>query len=156
MARKYSVTTGLVALAASTTRVAIALATGTGVTNSIIGFDVSFDGFAVAGTSAIIPVRVAIVRCTGVSNTTGTAPTPLEWNESLGEPQTTARINDTVDGAGPAIIKEWLVSPTSGLSYQFPLGREIEMTISDFLELRLASQAGMTTVNYICNLDFEE
>lgn len=154
MARKFSVSTGLVALAASATRVAIGLATSTTVTNTIISFDATFD--SVSTGAGAIPIRVELVRCTGASSTTGTAPTPTKWHKALVAAATTARINDTTDGASPTIIKSWLVSPTAGLSYQFPLGREIEMDISDFLELRLISQSGMTTCNYECNLDWEE
>lgn len=154
MARKYTASTGLVSLAASATRVAVGLATGTTVTAVITGFDVTFD--SVSTGAGAIPVRVELVRCTGASNTTGTAPTPTKWNKSTGAAAVTARINDTVDGASPTIIKSWLVPPTGGFSYQFPLGREIEMDVSDFLELRLISQAGMTTCNYEANLDWEE
>lgn len=154
MARKYTVSTGLQSLAASTTRVAVQLATGTNVTNSIIGFDATFD--SVATGAGAIPVKVQLVRETGASNTTGTAPTPTKWNKALAASVTTARINDTVDGASPTIIAEWLVSPTTGYSYQFPLGREVEMDISDFLTLRLISQSGMTTCNYSCQLHYEE
>jgi hypothetical protein len=152
--RQYSVATGLVSLAASATRVAVQLATGTTTTNIVIGFDVSFD--SVATGAGAIPIRVELVRETGASNTTGTAPTPTKFLGVFAAAATTARINDTVDGASPTIIKSWLVSPTGGFSYQFPLGREIQMGVSEFLALRLISQAGMTTCNYEANLDFEE
>ena len=154
MALKFTVSTGLVALAAAATRVAIQLATTSTVSNTIIGFDVSFD--SVATGAGAVPIRVELVREAGASNTTGTAPTPTKWYKATAASVTTARINDTVDGASPTIIASWLVSPTSGLSYQFPLGRELMMDVSDFLALRLTSQTGMTTCNYECNLHYEE
>jgi hypothetical protein len=154
VARKYTVSTGLNSLAASTTRVAVGLATNTTTTNTIIGFDVTFDSTATG--AGAIPVRVELVRCTGVSSTTGTAPTPTPWEKGLLAAATTARINDTTDGASPTIIASWLVSPTGGFSYQFPLGREITMAISDFLELRLTSQSGFTTCNASSQVHFEE
>jgi hypothetical protein len=153
MARKYTVTSGLTSLAASTTKVACQLATGTNVTNSIVGFDVTFDSTATG--AGAIPIRVELVRTTGASSG-GATYTPTKWHKAVGAAVTTARINDTSDGASPTIIKSWLVPPTGGISYQFPLGREIEMDVSDFLELRLISQAGMTTCNYEANLDVEE
>lgn len=153
MARKYSVQSGLTSLAASTTKVACQLATGSTLTNTIIGFDISFDSTATG--AGAVPIRVELVRATGASSG-GSTFTPTKWYAADIAPVTTARINDTTDGASPTIIKSWLVSPTSGLSYQFPLGRELQLNNSDFLELRLISQSGMTTCNYEANLDFEE
>ncbi len=153
MARKYTVTSGLVSLAASTTKVACQLATGSTITNCVTGFDITFD--SVATGSGAIPVRVQIVKPTAAGSGGSTA-TPAKWHEDLAASASTARISDSTAGASPVVVKEWLVSPTSGLSYQFPLGREIEMGVSDFLELKLVSQSGMTTCNYIANLDFEE
>lgn len=153
MAHQYTVTSGLTSLAASTTKVACQLATGTTITNAIIGFDISFD--SVATGAGAIPIRVELVRATGASSG-GSTLTPLEWETTGPASITTARINDTTDGSSPTIVMSWLVSPTSGFSFQFPLGREIKMVVSDFFELRLISQSGMTTCNYEANLHFEE
>lgn len=153
MARKYTVSSGTQSLAAATTRVAVQLATGAAVTNTVIAFDVTFDGTATG--SAAIAVKVQIVRTTGASSG-GTAPTPAPWKKGQIASATTARINDTSDGASPSVIKEWLISPTAGIVYQFPLGRDLEMEASDFVEVRLVSQSGMTTCDYSVNVDFEE
>jgi hypothetical protein len=153
MARKYTVSSGLTSLAASTTKVAAQLATTSTVSNTIISFDVTFDSIATG--AGAVPVRVEIVR-ESTASTGGATSTPTKWNKDLAVSVSTARINDTTDGTVTNIIKSWLVSPTAGITYQFPLGREIEMGVSDFLALRLISQAGMTTCNYEANLDFEE
>ena len=153
MARKYSVTSGLTSLAASTTKVACQLATGSTITNTITAIDIGFD--SVATGAGAIPVKVQLVRATGASSA-GSSATPAKLHPTLAASVTTARINDTTDGSSPSIIKEWLVSPTAGLSIQFPLGREPEMGVSDFLELRLVSQSGMTTCNYSAQIEFEE
>lgn len=153
MARGYTVTSGLTSIAASVTKVACQLATGTTINNILRGFDISFD--SVASGAGAIPVRVQIVKATGASAAGATATPGKNYPADIAA-ATTARVNDTTDGASPTILKEWLVSPTSGFSFQFPLGREICMNNSDFLELRLVSQAGMTTCNYVANLDFEE
>ncbi len=154
MTRLYTATSGLVSLAASTAKVAVGLATGSAVTATIFGWDISFDSTA-SGAGAI-SVRVALVRCTGVSSTGGAAITPGPWCKGGLAAATTARAGDTTDGASPTIIKEWLVSPTAGFSYIFPYGKELEMAVSDFIELRVTSQAGMTAANFIGSLDIGE
>ena len=153
MARKYTITSGLTSLAASTTKVACALATPSTETAVIISADISFDSTATG--AGAIPVRVALVRATGASSG-GSTFTPTKWNSAQIASVCTARINDTTDGASPTIIEEWLVPPTLLMPYQFPLSREHVLIASDFYELRVTSQAGLTTCNYIANLAFEE
>ncbi len=68
----------------------------------------------------------------------------------------TARINDTTDGASPTVIRGWLVPPTGGFSYQWPLGREPSMFISDFMALRITTVAGSGTPNYDATITYEE
>ncbi len=154
MPRLYTTTSGLVSLAASTTKVAIGLATGAAVTATLIGWDISFDSTA-SGAGAV-SVRVALVRCTGVSSVAGSAVTPAPTAKGGLAAAVTARAGDTTDGSAPTIIKEWLVSPTAGYSYIWPYGKELEMAVSDFLELRVTSQSGMTTCNFIADIDHQE
>jgi hypothetical protein len=154
---QYTVTTGKVSIAASVTNVVpISLACGATVAACLIGFDISFDSVATGAGAA--PILVSVVRTSTVSSTTGAAYTPLAFNSLLHSAVTTARTGDTVGGTlvGTGVLKSWLVSPTSGLSYQWPLGREIDVPHSTFLEVRLTSIAGMTTCNYVASLDFEE
>jgi hypothetical protein len=153
MARKYTVPSGTSSLAASTTKVAVQLATGAAVTNTIVAFDATFDSTATG--SGAIAIKVQLVRTTGASSG-GAAQTPVIWKKGQVASGTTGRINDTTDGASPTLIKEWLISPTAGVIYQFPLGRDQEMEASDFVEVRLVSQAGMTTCDYSVNVDLEE
>lgn len=151
--RKYTASSGLTSLAASTTKVAVQLATGAAATNTIFGADVTFDSTATG--SGAIAVKVQIVRTTGASSG-GAAATPAPWVKGQIASATTARINDTTDGAAPTVIQEWLISPTSGVLYQLPLGRDLDMAPSDFIELRLVSQAGMTTCDYSGQLHYSE
>jgi len=134
--------------------VVVGLASGATVTATLLGWDISFD--STASGSGAIPVRVALVRCTGVSSTGGAVVTPTPWTKGGLAAAVTARAGDTTDGASPTIIKEWLVSPTAGYSYVWPYGKELEMGISDFLELRVVSQAGMTTCNADGQIDWTE
>lgn len=154
MANLYVVTANLISLAASTTKVAISLASGSTTDCVITGWDISFDGFATG--SAAIPVRVQLVRPTGVSSVSGSAFTPSKAYKAQRASVVTARISDTTAGSSPLVVAEYLVSQTSGMSYQFPLGRSIAMDVSDFFELKVISQSGMTTCNYSANLWFEE
>lgn len=153
MSRRYVVSAQLTSLTASTTKVACQIATGSTVNNTVIGFDISFD--STASGSGAVPVRVQLARPTAASSG-GATFTPSKMYPADIASVTTARTNDTTAGTSPTILAEWLVSPTSGFSYQFPLGREFVMNNSDFLELKVISQSGMTTANYSANLYFEE
>jgi hypothetical protein len=153
MARKYTITSGLTSIAASATKVACQLATPSTETAVVFSADISFDSTATG--AGAIPVRVAIVRVTAASSG-GTTFTPVKWRTGQMASVCTARINDTTDGSSPTIVEEWLVPPTLPFPYQLPLGREYVLDISDFLELRLVSQAGLTTCNYVGNLTYEE
>jgi hypothetical protein len=153
VARKYTITSGLISLAASTTKVACALATPSTETAVIIAASISFDSTATG--AGAIPVRVAIVRTTAASSG-GSTFTPSKWRTGQIASVCTARINDTSDGTSPTVIDEYLIPPTLPFPYQLPLSREYVLDASDFLELRVQSQAGLTTCNYIGNFSFEE
>jgi hypothetical protein len=153
LARKYTINSGKTSLAAAATQVACAAATGATVTNTVIGADCTFDSTATG--SGAVAVLVEIVRTTGASSG-GASATPAPWKKGQIASGTTGRKNDTSDGASPTVIAGWLISPTSGVIYQFPLGRDLEMEASDFVELRLTSQSGMTTCDYDANLHIEE
>jgi hypothetical protein len=155
MARIYTVSTGLNSVAASVTRVAVQLATPSTASDVKI-LQVECSGDSTGTGAGAIPFRLSMARETGASNTTGTAPTPAPWRKGSVASVVTARINDTVDGAGITVIDEWLVSPTSGIIIQFPLGREPTMDVSDFLCFRLITQVGLTTFNALTSITFEE
>src|SRR5712664_3413245 len=144
--RRYSVTSGKTAgAAAGTVKVAVQLATGTTVTNTVIGIDVSFDSTANPASAGGVPALVELVRETGASSG-GTAPTPTIWKKGQVASGTTARINDTTDGTGPTIIKAWLVPISTAFPQQLPLGREFDMEASDFLAVRITFQTGTTPI----------
>ena len=102
MGVQYSVQSGLTSIAASTTKVACAIATGTTVRATLVGFDISFDSTATG--AGAVPVRVELVRVTAASSG-GVIFTPILWDKLQHAAVTTARINDTTDGTSPAIIK---------------------------------------------------
>lgn len=140
------------ALPNNATKVAAQLATGANITNRIVGVDISFDG--VDGSKK--PVLVSLAKETGVSSTGGSAPTPVQLRGKPRSAQSTARINDTTDGSAPTVLEAWYVPPTSGMSIQFPLGREIEMGASEFLALRVTTTEDLSGLTYDATLIFEE
>lgn len=153
MANLFTVNTGSVASPSAATKVCVQLASTSTKTCKITGFDITFDGTDATKT----PILVTFARETGVSSTSGSAPTPvLAGGDASVTSAMTARISDTTDGASPTVICGWFVSPTSGISIQFPLGREISLKISDFVALRVTTVAGSGTPNYSAVVWFEE
>jgi len=149
----FTVNSGKVAAASAALKVAVQIASTATKTCKIIGVDFTFDGADATKT----PILCEMVRETGVSATGGSAPTPvLAGGDASVTSAMTARINDTGDGAGPTVICGWLVSPTSGFSYQWPLGREISLKISDFVAARVTTVAGSGTPNYDVTVWYEE
>jgi hypothetical protein len=148
MAQLYSVTSGAVALTAATARTLIEIATGATIDNVWVSFDITFDGV----TATAVPVKVDIISTT--ASGTGTTYTPVKIGNSQNRASiTTAEIATTVEGSTPTVLLSWYVPPTSGFSYQWPLGRELGQTVSKFFGIRCTAPAG---VNAIANLLFEE
>lgn len=148
MAEQFSVTSGVGALTAATARTLIELATGSTIDNVWLGFDITFDG----ATATAVPVKVDIITTT--ASGTGTTYTPVKFGASQSKSAiTTAEVLTTVEGSSPTVLMSWYVPPTSGFSYQWPLGRELYMAPSKFMGIRCTAPAG---VNAIANLVFEE
>ncbi len=147
--RTYSVVAGSTALVAATAKTAIELATGATITNNIVQYSVSFNG--APGTAVPVTVEWITYTTTG----TGTAYTPNKISSPPGPASvTTAKVNMTAEGTGSiTVIDSQFVPPTSGVAYQFPLGREIAMGASAFLGLRLTAPVA---VNYLVTIYFEE
>jgi hypothetical protein len=140
MAQIYTVTSGQTAGAtAGSVKVAVALATGAQVRAKIIQVDVTLNGT----NAAAKPVKVEFVK-TAAAPSGGSTYTPLLNQPGGRTSQTTARINDTTDGSTPVIQQGYLVPATSGMVMQFPLGREIEMSVSEFWEVRVTWQSAET------------
>lgn len=148
----YVVNSGKTACASNAAKVAVALATGSAVTNTLVGFDVTFDGTS----SSATPILVELVKTTAASSGGASATVQIVSANTSRSVQTTARINDTTDGSTPTVLAGWFVPPTGGFSYQWPLGREVEMPVSAFFEIRITTATGSGTPNYDVNLWFEE
>jgi hypothetical protein len=147
MTVQYVISTGAVALSAATAKTVIEASTTANVPNEWVAVDITFDGV----TASAVPVRVDF--CTYAATGTGTAYTPKKLGQAVGTAQTTSKINDTVEPTTPVILFSWYIPPTSGVMYQWPLGRELFHTVSTVQGIRLTAPAA---VNAIVNLTFEE
>lgn len=147
MPTQYIITAGPTALVAATAKTIVELTSTANVPPEWVAVDITFDGTTAAAT----PVRVDF--CTYAATGTGTAYTPKRFGQALGISATTAKINDTVEPTTPTVLFSWYVPPTSGISYQWPLGRELFQATSTIMGIRLTAPAA---VNAIVNLSIEE
>ena len=147
------VCTATAACASNAAKTAIQLATGTTVANAIVAFDISFDGADATKTPIIVTLEKPTAASSGGSTFT---PLTLGPYATAVAAVTTSRVNDTTPGTGNVVYARWAVSPTSGFSYQFPLGRELTMRVSEFLELKVTTVTASGTPAYHANLWFEE
>lgn len=147
MATQYAITTSNVALAAATAKTLIEGVSTANVPPEWIALDITFDGV----TATAVPVRVDF--CTYAATGTGTTYTPKRLGQAVGNPASTWKINDTVEPTTPTILFSWWIPPTSGIMYQWPLGRELFHPVSTIQGIRLTAPAA---VNAIVNLTIEE
>src|SRR5574340_17813 len=128
------------------------LATSATTTARIVGFDIGWDGSLIK----FEPVLVELVKVTAAASG-GTTFTPLAVGPDTSRTaQATARINDTGDGTSPTVLAAWVRADIGGFSYQWPLGREPNVPVSAFWELRVTPANNEVLANYDVNLWFEE
>lgn len=147
MTVQFVTTTGSTALVAATAKTMIEVTTTANVPIEWIACEIMFDGI----TATNVPVRVDF--CTYAATGTGTAYTPKRAGQAQGTGAATMKINDTVEPTTPAILFSWYVPPTSGIIYQWPLGRELFQGVSTIQGIRLTAPVA---VNAIVNLTHEE
>jgi hypothetical protein len=147
MGVQYVVTNGVVALVAATAKTIIEVSTDASTPLIVTGWDISMDGVSASATPAVVEF------CTYSASGTGTGYTPKRFTGAAGAADSGWKINDTVEPAGAASLFSLFVSPTSGYSIQYPLGRELYVPVSTFLGLRVTAPAG---VNARGNIYFEE
>jgi hypothetical protein len=147
MAEQYAVSNGSVALVAATAKTLVELTTIATMDAAWIGFDISFDA---SGTGTNVKVEIVSYAASG----TGTAYTPTRLGGNQGRASlSTAEINSTVEPTTPTVLLTWYVPLNSGFSYVWPLGRELQMSVSKVYGIRVTAPS---IVNAACNLYFEE
>ena len=146
----WIVTSGTYAVP-TTVKGAIELTTSSVISNSWVGFDVTFDGV----TSTAVPATISLATLT--ASGTGTAITFAAAHRAnvsaQYNPVTTAKVNMTTAGTGEVIVCQWFCHPQAGMVYQFPLGREFGMGASMWKQIKITAPAA---VNAIANLWFSE
>lgn len=120
----YVASSDAVALTAARKTV-LQVATPAAVPISVLAMDITFDGVTAANVPVLVTLeRQASAGTGGVALTAGWGPNPLDANA----PSTTCTALKgpwaTTEPVLTSIYKAWRVSPTSGLSYQWPLGQE--------------------------------
>lgn len=156
---QYSADSGsaAIALTAATARTCLMILSGSTISGQLIEFGVTFDGVSAANT----PVLVELVKSSDATNSTpGTNNTAVTPVQARGDGNTTgaglapvftAFAAATTEPTVLTVLKRWLVSPTSGMVYQAPLGREAAIIPSMGLGLRLTAPQ---TVNVRAYMEF--
>lgn len=152
MAAGYAVqATADIALSAATPKTCINVINAANGLIRITGLSVSFDG--VSATAE--PVTCELFSSTqATAGTPGSSPSPVQVRGAARIVQGTAGINYSAEPTVLTVTHTWLVHPQSGITIQFPFGREPEqITTADALGLRLTAPA---TVNMRGWIEFEE
>lgn len=143
-------TTADVALTAATAKTILSVINASNGLIRIVEMSVSFDG-----TSATAePVTVELCSSTQATAGTNTSHTIVQSRGPTRTVQATAARNYTAEPTTLTVIKQWLVHPQTGITVQFPLGREPEQVVTaDAICIRCTAPAG---VNARAHLEFEE
>lgn len=109
-------------LTAAVAKSIINIIAGTTRGTTLVEFSISFDG----ADSTKVPVLIELCGATMAGAGTKTSFTPLLIRGDPAEvAAATAAINYTVEPTVLVVLKQWLISPTTGIPWQMPLGREV-------------------------------
>ena len=147
MADVYTVAVDAIALSAATLKSLMELQTASTRKIILISWWVEFDGTSAAAT----PVKVELVRAS--AGITGTTITALKYTDSAPAAITTVKHSASGEGTPTDVLGIHRISPTTGIMVQYPLGREITVPVSGFLNLRCNAAA---TVNATVGMQWEE
>ncbi len=123
----------------------------------LVAFEISFDGITASAVPALVEICQSTQATAGTS--AGSAPTPVQIRGRVitsGTVPTTGH-NYTAEPTVLTPVKQWYISPTNGLSLQFPLGREIECDPSGGTIKAIALRVNVTAnVNIRAGFEFEK
>jgi type 1 fimbria pilin len=149
----YSASSDAVALTAARKTV-LQVATPAAIPISIIAMDITFDGVTASNVPVLVTLeRQASAGTGGVALTSGWGPNPLD---AVGAATTCTALKGpwaTTEPVLTTIYKAWRVSPTSGLSYQWPLGQEPGLPPSAWIAVVVLAGA---SVNACVNLTWAQ
>jgi hypothetical protein len=142
---RYWVSVDAIALSAATAKSIFELATPSTDRALIDEWAIEFDGVTAANT----PVKVELGRFSAAV-TTATSITPEKFDVADGASAVTCKHTTSTEGAGTADdIKFHRIPPTSGLGWQYPLGKELVVPVSAFFRFRLTA-AQTVNVTFYC------
>ncbi len=150
----------------ATIRTMMQLRFATGVQARVVAFGCSFDGSSAATpgqvelfeTSAAATMSSAYAAAdiqpfndyNATANTAGSSGVPLNLSTTTSGFMTAAGTENTITLYRAAWVG--MIAPTGQFDYQFPLGREFEVTPQNYLRIRVTFG---TTVNMMCYIVFE-
>lgn len=139
----YSASADAVALTAARKTV-IQVATPAAIAIDIVGIDITFDGVSASAVPVLVTLeRQASAGTGGVALTAGWGPNPIDPSV----PATTCTVLKgpwaTTEPVLTSVYKAWRISPTSGLSYLFPLGQEPKVPASSWVALTVTPAAAV-------------
>lgn len=139
-------TTADVALTAATAKTILSVINAANGLIRLVEMSVSFDG--VSATAE--PVTVELCSSTQATAGTTTAHTIVQSRGATRTVQATAARNYTAEPTVLTVIRQWLVHPQTGITVQFPLGREPEQTTTaDALCIRCTAPATVNARGYM-------
>lgn len=143
-------TTADVSLSAATAKTILSVINASNSLIRICELAVSFDG-----TSATAePVTVELCSSTQAGAGTSTSHTIVQCRGATRTVQATAARNYSAEPTTLTVIRQWLIHPQTGITVQFPLGREPEQVVTaDALAIRCTAPAA---VNARAHMEFEE
>jgi hypothetical protein len=126
------------ALAAATAETIMSVVNASGGVVTVTQFGVSFDGV----TAAAEPVTIELGLCDQTSAGTNSDGTPVQIYGPTRTAQADFKHSFTAEPSTITVIGSWLVHPQTGITVQFPLGREpIQSTTADAILVRCTAPA---------------
>jgi hypothetical protein len=132
------------------------IATPSGVRAKITEVGVTFDGTTASNTPVLVTLRRQTSAGTGgASITSNFGPNP--HNPDAPTANITAQQGPTgtwtAEPTTGKVLRAWRIPPTSGFIFQFPLGQEIEMAVSQWLGIVVTAA---NAVNCTASITWEE
>lgn len=151
MSARYTVeTTADVALTGATAKTVLSVIAAANSPFRVIEFSISFDGTS----STAEPVTVELCSSTQATAGSSTSQTPVQTGGATRTVQASGARNYATEPTVLTTLKRWLVHPQTGITVQFPLGREPEQVVTaDALCLRITAPVAVNCQGYI---EFEE
>lgn len=150
---QYTARSGSLALTAATARTICRVASTSTIGFELVEIFVGFDGIS----ATAVPVLVELCTDDGVSGGTSAAITLVQVRGTTAAASVTAAsYSNEPTFISRTVVKEWLIPPTSGMTLQFPLGREPEGEPGSARQSLLLRVTAPATVNVRSYMEVEQ